>query len=368
MITIAIFLALTILSYSLLLNQTFQEKLGWHLNQWIGRIRTWLNPPQAVAFSSESTNEQSDALVIPSPQIVTMTPAPSQSQTSTPTATLEPIPQAYSIKMDAYFSQHNRWNYCGPSNLAMVLSYWGWEGTHDDVARGVRTYNKDKNIMPYELQDFTKEEAGLGMIIRVGGNLETLKHFIAAGFPVIVEKGPTTFRDINYNITWMGHYQVLSGYNDIEGYFIAQDSYIEPNYLQPYNSLLSEWRSFNYLYMVAYPLNRENDVLNLLGNNRDENQNYQNALLVAQEEIYQLDGVNQFFAMFNIPPFICLFIEDSISIEMIGKKRFWTVPFSIAKSIGKLTTSLFNSLANAFIHLIKLLGELNPETTSSFGI
>jgi tetratricopeptide (TPR) repeat protein len=152
--------------------------------------------------------------------------------------------------------------------------------------------------MPYELQDYTTEEAGLKMLIRVGGDLETIKHIIAAGFPVIVEKGPT-FRDINYNVTWMGHYQVLSGYNDAEGYFIAQDSYIEPDYIQPYKTLLSEWRSFNYLYMVVYPENKENDVLNLLGSNRDIHQNYLNALDKAQEEIYKTSGVDQFFAMFN---------------------------------------------------------------------
>ncbi len=297
-ITIAIFTALTVLSYSLLLNPTFQEKLGWHLMQWTGRVRVLLNPPQEVAFSSDQISSEG-TLIIPSPQIASMTPEPTRPlQTATPTATLAPIPLAYTIDIDTYFSQHNRWNYCGPANLAMVLSYWGWEGTHDDVAQGVRTYNKDKNIMPYELQDYSEEEAGLEMLIRVGGDLETLKHIIAAGFPVIVEKGPT-FRDINYNITWMGHYQVLNGYNDAEGYFIAQDSYIEPDYIQPYDTLLSEWRSFNYLYMVVYPSNKKNDVLNLLGSNRDINQNYQNALNKAQEEIYQTDGVDQFFAMFN---------------------------------------------------------------------
>ena len=85
--------------------------------------------------------------------------------------------------MDTYFSQHNRWNYCGPANLAMVLSYWGWDGTHDDVAHGVRTFNKDKNIMPYELQDYTVEEAGLKMLVRVGGDLETIKHIIRSRIP-----------------------------------------------------------------------------------------------------------------------------------------------------------------------------------------
>ncbi len=294
-ITIAVFLAITLLFYSLILNPTFQEKVGWHLNQWMGRIRVWLDPPQEVSFSTDLESGLTD----PEIQIKTITPDPTELlQTPTPTATYAPIPSVAIIDGGNYFSQTGHMNYCGPANLAMLLSYWDWEGTHDDVARGVRTYSKDKNIMPYELEDFTESETELGMLVRVGGDLNTLKRLIAAGFPVMVEKGPT-FRDITYNITWMGHYQVLTGYNDPDGYFIAQDSYIEPDYQQDYEILESEWRSFNYTYLVAYPQHKENDVLNLLGSNADVDQNYKNALAKAQNEIYQLSGTDQFFAMYN---------------------------------------------------------------------
>ena len=115
---------------------------------------------------------------------------------------------------------------------------------------------------------------------------------------MVVEKGPN-FRDIHYNITWMGHYQTLTGYNEQGGYFIAQDSYIEPDYHQPYDLFIDEWRSFNYTYLVVYPPEKENDVLNLLGPDADETRNYHSALLKAQEELYQTSGVDQFFAMFN---------------------------------------------------------------------
>jgi hypothetical protein len=68
----------------------------------------------------------------------------------------------------------------------------------------------------------------------------------------------------------MGHYQVLTGYNDPEGYFIAQDSYEHENFIQSYDTLLPQWRSFNYLYLVAFPSEDRNDVLNLLGDDADE--------------------------------------------------------------------------------------------------
>jgi len=148
------------------------------------------------------------------------------------------------------------------------------------------------------MADYAKEEAGMGALVRVGGDLETLKRLIAAGYPVLVEKGPH-FRDIHYQITWMGHYQVLSGYNEPGQYFIAQDSYIEPDYPQPYDLLIEEWRSFNYTYLVVFPPEKEEEVLSLLSKDANEYHNYQRALAKAQNELYQTTGVDQFFAMFN---------------------------------------------------------------------
>ena len=92
----------------------------------------------------------------------------------------------------------------------------------------------------------------------------------------------------------MGHYQTLTGYNDAEGYFIAQDSYIEPNYPQPYDKLIDEWRSFNYTYIVIYPEHLENDVLNLLGPDADEERNTRRALKKAQDELYQTTVLTSF--------------------------------------------------------------------------
>ena len=295
---LAVLSVLTIISYALIFNPTFQEKVGWHLNLWIIRARVWLHPPEEIAFSSE-TEAAPDPGLLPSPKVENEIPTVDNPiEILRPTATLAPIPSTYEIARGEYFSQHNRWNYCGPANIAMLLSMWGWEGTHDDVARTLKPYKFDKNIMPYEMAAYADQQSGLGALVRVGGDLDTLKRLIAAGFPVIVEKGPQ-FRDIHFHMTWMGHYQVFNGYNDREGFFIAQDSYIEADFQQPYDALIEQWRSFNYTYLVVYPEQQKNDVLNLLEDNADETQNHKNALKKAQDEIYQLEGVDRFFALFN---------------------------------------------------------------------
>jgi hypothetical protein len=297
-IAFAVLSVLTIIAYALILNPTIQEKVGWHLNTWLIRARTWLNPPEQVAFSAlDQGTPAPDSL--PGPNVESeLQNSLSANTTPQPAATFAPMPPEFKLEAPTYFSQHNRWNYCGPANIAMLLSYWGWDGTHDLAASELKPYELDKNVMPYEMAEFANKVPGISTIVRVGGDFDTLKRLIANGFPVLIEKGPQ-FRDIHYHWTWMGHYQVLTGYNDEEAYFIAQDSYIEANYKQPYDTLLGEWRSFNYLYMVAFPDGKENDVLNLLGENADEVQNYRNALQKTQDEIYQLDGVEHFFALFN---------------------------------------------------------------------
>jgi len=298
-IVFAILSVLTIIAYALILNPTIQEKVGWHLNAWMIRARTWLNPPEQVSFSAlEEGTPAPDTL--PSPNVESELRTTQQAETTPgPAPTFAPNPNVFSLEPGQYFSQHYRLNYCGPSSMAMLLSYWGWEGTHDQAALVLKPNKVDKNVMPYEMADFFEQEMpGMDTLIRVGGDFETLKRLIANGYPVLIEKGPQ-FRDINYHITWMGHYQVLTGYNDQEGYFIAQDPYIEANYKQSYNELLGEWRSFNYLYIVAFPQEERNDVLNLLGADADEERNYRNALQKAQDEIYQVDGVDRFFALYN---------------------------------------------------------------------
>jgi len=138
-------------------------------------------------------------------------------------------------------------------------------------------------------------------LVRVGGDVQMLKSLLLAGFPVLVEKG-VHFQDLAGQLTWMGHYTVVTGYDDRQGVFITQDSYIEPgqNHPAPYETFMQEWRSFNYTYIVIYPPDRQNDVLAALATQADETANYQYAAQLASNEIYSdLPDVERFFAWYN---------------------------------------------------------------------
>lgn len=280
-----------------------RESIAWRVDQTLIRLRSLVSPPQDVSFNPKPTGSFNlDATLTALAPIPTLEGSPTPEQTQIPIATSTqtpaPLPESASIKGGKYFSQHNYFNYCAPANLAMAMSYWGWDGDIQDVGAGLKPYPKDKNVMPYEMEDYARSQ-GLGAVTRVGGDLDTIKRLISAGFPVLLEKG-VFFHDLQGSLSWMGHYQVVTGYDDTGQKIIAQDSFIKPNYEQSYDSLLTEWKGFNHTYTVLYPPEKEQEVLDLLGEDADETQNFKNAYLKASELVYQETGMDQFFDWYNI--------------------------------------------------------------------
>jgi tetratricopeptide (TPR) repeat protein len=150
--------------------------------------------------------------------------------------------------------------------------------------------------MPYEMADYVASETDLNAVVRMGGDLETIKKFVASGFPVIVEKG---FEGPRFE-GWMGHYQVVNGYDDAESLFYVQDSYDGPDLEILYDDLLDHWRAFNYLYIVIYPPDQEFQVMDILGEQSDRNYNFFYAAERAREEADSLSGRDLYFALFNL--------------------------------------------------------------------
>lgn len=279
---------------------TVQESLGWRLEALWADIQYALHPPAQVVFVPE---QPSTATQPPTPpdtpthtatiDLATIEPTPSPTITSTPT--LAPTPLPPQTMLSGVLHQYQMWNNCGPANLSMALSFWGWKGDQRVTAAFLKPNQRDKNVMPYEMENFVEQETDLEAVVRVGGDLQTLEAFISAGFPVIVEKG---FEGVGFD-GWMGHYQVVTGYDDAKGQFYVQDSYKGPDLPMPYEPFLSDWRAFNYTYLVIYSPDRRDQVLNLLGLQAYDNFNYHFAEQKAVDEVSQLNGRDLFFAFFN---------------------------------------------------------------------
>lgn len=285
------------------------SRLAWRVDQLILRVKYTLNPPEEVVFVPGTglkkpavyTTQQPTSTPLPVAQrSPTEEVAPASTLLATPTVTPVPTPLPGKISLSGvrYEDQHGRWNYCAPANLAMALSYWDWEGNRDVVGPVIKPDPKDKNVMPYEMVDYVEEHTNLRALERVGGDLASLKSFLAAGFPVLIERA-AYFHDLEGVVSWMGHYQVVTGYDDSRGVFITQDSFTTPDDEIPYPDMETHWRGFNNTYILVFPPEKEAEVLALLGPDADETANYERAAQNASEEIYSLAGIDQYYAWYN---------------------------------------------------------------------
>jgi tetratricopeptide (TPR) repeat protein len=209
----------------------------------------------------------------------------------------------------------------------MALNYYGYSGSQADAAAFLKPDPEDRNVSPYEMAAFVRSQ-GLEAMVRVGGDLARLKHLIAAGFPAIVE-------------TWfipepgdqMGHYRLLTGYDDDMGRFTAQDSYNGPNVHLDFAAFDELWRVFNRIYLVIYHPWQADEVSAILGGDADDKTMYTRALEFAQAEAlstgadcvaYEDCGDGTAFAWFNV----------GSSLTSLGRHQDAAVAYDQARLLG----------------------------------
>lgn len=290
------------------------ERLAWRVENLQTQVRHALNPPEQAIFVPQQNDQATmEAIVQETVQAALATPPPTQTPvapahadpTSTPeptptiTPTFAPLPSK--VALTGYRHEWQQMNNCGPATLAMGLSYWGWEGDQTDTRAVLRPNFRqvdDKNVNPEEMVTYVEAQSGLRALARIGGDINLLKRLLAAGYPVLIEKGlQHSPKD------WMGHYVLVTGYNEERQNFITQDTYTGPgeNVLVPYTELSERWwRDFNYVYVVIFPEEKTADVLAILGPNGDEQENARLAAAKAESEIASLSGRNQYFAWYNL--------------------------------------------------------------------
>jgi len=293
------------------------ERLSWRLDNLRTQIIYFFRPPDQAVFQP-AQQDQLAAMVSATMQALqdqstptpSRTPSPTSGPTAAPTITPTPLPEQVSLPGVVYVDQHGGWNLCGPANLTMALKFWGWTGTRDDVVKVVKPGRNDpkasfvdrgftdKNVMPYEMVDFVNNDTEYRALFRYGGDVTLFKRLIAAGFPPIAEKGYYE-KDYTGKVDWLGHYQFSTGYDDASRELIVQDTWNDgPNFHIPYDTFMEGWRSFDNLFIVVYPPEREAELLDLLGPYADAGWAAQHALDVANQDIQDLSGIDLFFAWF----------------------------------------------------------------------
>jgi hypothetical protein len=275
------------------------ERVAWRYEVAKTYMKNVINPVGNVPTAVPNPTSQAT----PTPAASTETAVPTEQVVETvavPTSTLEPPPASMLLSSPPYEKQTP--NNCGPAALSMMMHLYGWNGSQLDISEIIKPVNGDRNVNPEEMAYWVRNFAGwLRIEYRVGGDIETLKRLIAAGYPVIVEgttslnPGDTGWPDDDL---WAAHYLLLTGYDDTSQTFIAQDPYRGPDRSIPYDQLVSEWKPFNYLYMVIYLPEEESELQRILGSNWDPDLNRQNSLTAS--EAATAEDPSDAFAWFNL--------------------------------------------------------------------
>lgn len=294
-----------IFGYVLMQIPAVNNRFAWRIEYAVINVKSWFNPVEAVPTPlvriSVAAPENTPTLTSTSdPATPTPTPEISPTPTLSPTPTHTPTPIPDKVVLEAPKYEKEDLNACGPATLAMHLRYFGWEGDQKVISELIKPIRADRNVNVEELLWYTQNKTGwLYSGFRVGGNVEMLKRFIAAGIPVMVEAGFRVEKTFWVNDDrWVGHYLLVTGYDDTTKTFIVQDSELGPSQRQTYDQMDKDWQAFNRVYIMLFPPDKEETVRSIIGSNWDADINRQNALEIAKAETES--NPNNGYAWFNL--------------------------------------------------------------------
>jgi len=265
-----------------------------------------------LALSSPTPAAPTAAAIVPAPEVTpdassddaptaavitpTSTTAPEPTPTLSPTPTSPPLPAA--VRIDGLPVIPQKFNNCGPTNMTIVLNYYGVAVDQFDVAAVARPNYEDRNVSPDELTAYVNEHTALAAAHYTGGDIYLLRALLAAGFPVIIEKG----LEPDATIGWMGHYLTVFGYDDEAGRFLVRDTYLGPweeDGVASYEDTARYWAQFNGAFIVAYPPERAAELAQTLGPTFADDATMWNAALErARQQVRHTP--DDAFAWFNL--------------------------------------------------------------------
>lgn len=192
----------------------------------------------------------------------TATVRPRPTATATPAPTARPLPDA--VRLEGLTIIPQKYNNCGPANLSIVLGYYGSDIPQLEIGEALKPNYDDRNVSPNELVSYVRDETDHEATLLYGLDLNDLQALLAAGFPVIVEKG----LDLGSPHGWMGHYLTLSGYDSGERVFFGLDTFLGPwdgsGRSFEFASLDGLWAQFNRATVVVYPTERADELSQML--------------------------------------------------------------------------------------------------------
>lgn len=303
-----------------------KERTLWGYIQAEAYLRGVINPAGQIPTPLPNTLSE-----LTSQPTSTLAPTPTATQTPEAVqATAPPTPSPTALPSQAYLEppdwERQDINGCGPATLSMYLRYYGWEGDQHSIDDVIKPDRADRNVNVEELAFYTWNYAGwLNLIYRVGGEIETLKALIANGIPVMIEEGDELAEQYwPDDDKWAGHFLLLTGYDDTQGAFYAQDTFRQADRMVSYEKTDERWKPFNRVYIVIFLPHQEELVKSILGSDWDIQTNRQKALDMAQAEIDQ--NAQDSLAWFNLGSNLTYFERYLEAAEAYDQARILGLP------------------------------------------
>lgn len=177
----------------------------------------------------------------------------------------------------------------------MALSHLDIQATQQLLGQQLRPYqhptgdNDDKSVTLTELASLASEY-NLTAFHRPAGNIQILNQLNALGLPVITR---TWLKPDDY----IGHYRVVTGYDQTSGTLTQDDSLQGKNLTYSNQQFLRIWQAFNYEFLVLVPPEQTSQVQTILGPLADETTAWQTALQLSQSQLQS--NPQDIYASFN---------------------------------------------------------------------
>ncbi len=132
---------------------------------------------------------------------------------------------------------------CGPASLAGVLGYYGMKVSPDRIATELSTARLGGSLA-IDMLLFAKKQGLTARYYR--GSVDDLKERIRSDLPLII------FVDLGVGSFRIGHFMVVTGYDDSRGGIIVHSGKIDPEFI-PYKRLEKIWKKTGFATLLIGP-------------------------------------------------------------------------------------------------------------------
>ena len=237
-------------------------------------------------------------------------------------ALAQPLPASFTLAGQIRH-QWQTWNNCGPATITMATSYFGRPETQVQAAPVLKPNPNDKNVTVDEMAVYVRS-LGLRADNLYLGDLDKLKRLVVNGVPVVISMWYTPSPNDG-----LGHYRLLTGYDDAAQQLIFHDSFQAPgvNVRIGYAAFDNDWRVYQRAYMPVYSPEKADVVAAIVGQDMDEAYVKQRALVVAQEEL--AGKPNDAFAWFNMGTALTRVGRTAEAVQAFDRARALLLPWRL---------------------------------------